>query len=101
MTKNTISKTCRKCGVTKQGSEFKPNAKISDGLSSWCRSCHVEATRRWREAHPEEVERYNRGRRQEVSEVRCTVCAELFERPSAARHTICSHACLARRRARR
>ena len=44
-----MAKTCRKCGKSKSAAEFRPNARMRDGLSSWCSACHVEATRRWRE----------------------------------------------------
>ncbi len=40
------TKRCRHCQEWKAREDFKPNAAVSDGLSSWCRSCHNEATRR-------------------------------------------------------
>jgi hypothetical protein len=43
-------KTCTKCGEAKEPAEFPCNKRTSDGLSSWCRSCHNEARRivpRW------------------------------------------------------
>ena len=36
---------------------------MSDGLSSWCSSCHAEATRRWREQNRRHVDVYNARRR--------------------------------------
>ena len=59
--KNT--KTCRQCGERKNGSEFPRNRRMSDGLSSWCGSCHAEATQRWREQNPQQVDAYNAKRR--------------------------------------
>ncbi len=57
--------------------------------------------RRWRELNEDYVQRYNDQRREVTSTVVCTVCASPFERPSKARHEICSHECaLARRRER-
>jgi hypothetical protein len=50
-------KTCSHCQRSKPVADFPPNAHIRDGLSSWCRSCHVEATRAWR------VREHARGRR--------------------------------------
>jgi hypothetical protein len=61
--KRTPAKTCRKCGETRNTAEFPSDKKMSDGLSSWCSSCHVEATRRWREQNTEQVDAYNGRRR--------------------------------------
>jgi hypothetical protein len=49
------SKTCRKCGEEKEAAEFPRNSRTRDRLSSWCKSCHREATRRYREANREEL----------------------------------------------
>jgi uncharacterized Zn finger protein (UPF0148 family) len=57
------AKTCRRCGETKDPSEFRRNGRMKDGLDSWCSACHVEATRRWREQNPEKVEAANARRR--------------------------------------
>jgi hypothetical protein len=56
-------KTCRKCGKTKEVALFPKARKMRDGLSSWCRACHVEAVRPWRAANPDRVEEYNARRR--------------------------------------
>jgi hypothetical protein len=53
----------------------------------------AEYGRRWRDLNQSYVQNYNAERRQEVVKVRCLGCAELFERPSAARHVYCSHEC--------
>lgn len=45
-------KECRHCQQTKDRAGFPANRQTKDGLSPWCRSCHGEATRRWREAQP-------------------------------------------------
>ena len=47
------AKACTHCGVWKDRSEFPPNHIISDGLSSWCRSCHRAGTRDWKARHPD------------------------------------------------
>ena len=39
---------CRKCEFTLPESNFRPNKNMRSGLSSWCRRCHVEATKEWR-----------------------------------------------------
>ena len=43
-----LMKTCSHCHRNRIRADFPPNAHTRDGLSSWCRSCHVEATRAWR-----------------------------------------------------
>lgn len=47
------SKRCRHCGETKPRADFPVDRKVSDGLSSWCRSCKNEGARRWRAEHPD------------------------------------------------
>jgi hypothetical protein len=56
-------KTCRNCQEQKPQAEFRRNQQSRDGLSSWCGSCHNEATRRWRANNPDYVEAYNASRR--------------------------------------
>jgi hypothetical protein len=41
-------KTCRHCHRRQPLADFPRNGHTRDGLSSWCRECHVEATRTWR-----------------------------------------------------
>jgi hypothetical protein len=62
----TVAKTCRKCGETKQLEAFPPNRHTRDRLSSWCRECHVTATREWRQRRHDEAleEVFERRRRQ-------------------------------------
>ena len=63
-------KTCRHCRERKRAAEFRRNRETRDGLSSWCASCHAEATRRWRESNPEHVEAYNAQRKAEHAAAR-------------------------------
>jgi hypothetical protein len=49
------SKTCRKCAKEKEAGEFPRNSRTRDRLSSWCKSCHAAAVRRYRESHREEL----------------------------------------------
>jgi len=56
-------RTCSKCGKPKDPGDFKANRRMRDGLSSWCRRCHNDATARWRERKRvrltrEELEQY-------------------------------------------
>ena len=65
-------KTCSRCGNTKDDNEFYKNARLKDGLHSWCKACckaarrlrwedpavkvrNAVAVRKWREGHPEKV----------------------------------------------
>jgi hypothetical protein len=46
--KSDTEARCTHCGEIKPLSEFPRDKVISTGLSSWCRSCHREASRLWR-----------------------------------------------------
>jgi post-segregation antitoxin (ccd killing protein) len=50
-------KVCRHCGQRRKEAKFPRSRRSKDGLSSWCRACHVEATRRWREENRERINR--------------------------------------------
>ena len=43
-----VVKTCRHCGEEKSVGEFPRARRMLDGRSSWCRACHLEASRRTR-----------------------------------------------------
>jgi transcriptional regulator with XRE-family HTH domain len=45
---STTRRKCAHCGRRLPTSAFRPNPKMSDGLDSYCRECHVDLTRRWR-----------------------------------------------------
>ena len=53
-------KTCRHCGVPKTVLDFARNAKTRNGLSSWCRECHVARTAQWRADKRDEAENRRR-----------------------------------------
>jgi hypothetical protein len=53
-------KSCARCGAVKPRAEFLSAPQKKDGLSSWCRSCHNAAVRRWRARNRDE---YNRRQR--------------------------------------
>lgn len=97
MTNVTVAnKSCRKCGQTKPSEEFRFNSKVSDGLSSWCRKCHYEASRRSQAKKPEQYARRAREwyRKQNPLEPReCRWCATTFMPPSL-RHFYCSEGCV-------
>jgi hypothetical protein len=56
-------KTCVHCKITRPVADFNRNRHTRDGLSSWCHSCHVEATRAWRSREAEAGRRTVGGRR--------------------------------------
>jgi hypothetical protein len=60
-----LSKTCRKCGETKEAVEFRANRRMAGGLSSWCADCHNPASRRWRDRQRELVAEALGARRRE------------------------------------
>ena len=53
-------KLCVRCQRVLPVSEFRPNPKMRCGLTSWCKGCQREATRRSRAKHRD---RYNAARR--------------------------------------
>jgi 5-methylcytosine-specific restriction endonuclease McrA len=58
-----VKKKCARCAEVLNAEQFRPNPKMRDGLDSWCRACHNQATQAWREKHPERVAEYNAARR--------------------------------------
>jgi hypothetical protein len=95
-------KACSGCGRWLDRAAFPPNLELTSGLSSWCRACHLEATRRWRAEHPEAVAASNARRRLEPYPPReCATCGETFT-PRRHDGRYCTPACTCRaRRSRR
>jgi len=46
-------KTCSTCGQPFNQKGFYTDKRASDGLSSRCKGCHDDSTRRWRKRNPE------------------------------------------------
>jgi hypothetical protein len=85
------AKTCRKCGESKDAGEFPANRRMGDGLSSWCRACHNEASARWREKT-----RVRRSGSRHA--VHCRNCGRFFLTwVDAHEQSFCSRACEAAR----
>lgn len=42
---------CARCDELLPLAAFRPDARLQDGLSSYCRPCAVERTREWRRQH--------------------------------------------------
>jgi len=94
---------CAGCGgpLPSSSGRGRPRRYCSTCLPATAAIEKAELARRWRQLNPDRVASYNAERREVTSTVVCTVCASPFERPSKARHEVCSHECaLARRRER-
>jgi hypothetical protein len=95
-------KWCTACAQWLPLERFGPNPELRSGYSSWCRRCHAEKTRQWREANPEYLAEYNARRRIEYREAHplptraCVVCGELFTKRADA--LVCSERCRNRRK---
>ena len=48
-------KTCTKCKINKNTSEFYKNKSAKDGLASWCKACSYECVRKWKKANSGKV----------------------------------------------
>ena len=73
------TKTCSKCGETKDVSEFSKNKRRKGGLQGWCKACErayrqankeqiAEKKRAYNQANKEEVAEYHRARYQAKKE---------------------------------
>jgi inactivated superfamily I helicase len=47
-------KRCRHCGITKPADDFSLNAKLRDGLHSWCYACAAAYHHEWLERRKEQ-----------------------------------------------
>jgi predicted nucleic acid-binding Zn ribbon protein len=95
-------KWCCRCRRWLPADAFLPDSRLLSGLNSWCRSCHADANREWREKYPEHVELYNAKRRAEYRAAHprklrpCVVCGEPFtSRPNA---LVCGENCRRQRK---
>jgi hypothetical protein len=70
-------------------SKFDPWRKWK--LSSWCRPCMVEASRRWRAENPEYERAYNEARRTPPAKLECSECGVRFEGRRG--RLVCSRRC--------
>ncbi len=83
-------KRCAHCGENYPAAAFLSNKRSADGLSSWCRTCHNEATRRWRVENPERVAAEKAARRRPRVEL-CVECHAVFE--GRTRQLVCGRRC--------
>lgn len=65
-------KTCSTCEAPKRADEFNKDPRLPKGLSSDCKACHYEATKKWLKRNPESRDRarkkYNDAHREEINE---------------------------------
>ncbi len=71
-------KRCPHCRRWLPFEAFNKNKRMKSGLSSWCRECHVAATKRWRNANPELIRWMNERRRLGERERQCVDCQGVF-----------------------
>jgi hypothetical protein len=76
--KTRKGKWCCHCQAWRPLDEFRPRSAYSDGVESWCRPCHAEQNRQWRERNPEYVAAYNASRRLGPRERECVDCGSAF-----------------------
>jgi hypothetical protein len=94
---------CTRCQALKPVTEFRANPRMRDGLDSWCRACHVEATSAWRERNRVYIDARNAARRAEYAaergplERRCAnpECGQTFV-PARRDAKTCSKKCRGR-----
>ena len=53
------ARCCTRCRGWKPESDFRANPHLREGLDSWCRECHVVATRAWRERNRDYIDARN------------------------------------------
>ena len=88
---------CCKCRQWLPAEHFRENPNLRGGLDSWCRACHAQAVREWRERNPEHIVEYNGRRRREYRDAHplttrpCAVCGKsMTKRPDA---LVCGEEC--------
>lgn len=87
----TTHKHCPRCGGFLPLEDFRPNARLKSGWSSWCRRCSLSATREWRDRNREAIDAYNRARRIPPAELTCVECGVTFE--GRRNRLVCSRGC--------
>jgi hypothetical protein len=98
LTTNPARKHCTRCWQYLLAGCFRPNARISSGLSSWCRECDRAYKRQWRAENPEKLAEYNESRRAPRELRKCSECGTEFVRKS--NQVVCSRRCKDKRYAR-
>jgi hypothetical protein len=62
------TKKCTKCGEIKNTCEFYKNSKSKDGLKTWCKTCHLEDSRKREKNYNEKRREYRLKNREEYRE---------------------------------
>lgn len=64
-----FTKTCRRCGETKNAEHLKRDTRNRDGYSSFCKTCHQASSVAWQRANPERLNASRRERYARNAEV--------------------------------
>jgi hypothetical protein len=48
-------RTCPKCKVIKDGTDFYSNLSNVNGISCWCKTCHDKPSREWEQRNPDKL----------------------------------------------
>lgn len=59
-------KTCTKCSLDKDRSEFRDHKAYKDGKVSWCKSCQLAKTREWKQVNKVRSKEYERWHKRET-----------------------------------
>ena len=92
-------KWCCSCRQWLPVEAFRPNPNNRNGIDSWCRACHADAVRNWREKNGAE---YNARRRREYREANplttrpCAVCGRPMTK--SANTLVCGAVCRRQRK---
>ena len=62
------TKKCTKCGEIKNTCEFYKNSKAKDGLKTWCKTCHLEDSRKREKNYNEKRREYRLKNKEEYRE---------------------------------
>lgn len=55
-----MKKTCNKCGIAKDQSEFTKRSALKSGYAAHCKACAVKSAMEWNKAHPDKVKNGNK-----------------------------------------
>jgi hypothetical protein len=55
-----MKKTCKKCGIAKDQSEFTKRSALKSGYAAHCKACAVQSAMDWNKAHPDKVKNGNK-----------------------------------------
>jgi hypothetical protein len=80
----TLTKTCTRCGIAKDHSEFSVNPQSRDGLTYMCRECNKARCTEWYAGHRDVIARKVRASREEINARR----REMYHQRKAAKQEV-------------